>query len=83
MATFTYDDIVRISASAPDAARPGERAWVIGIVEEPRQRGTHLDLFPPGTVYLVEFEGGDAVDIHESYLSPDIEAGGPPAPDPV
>jgi hypothetical protein len=83
MTAFTYDDIVRVSANAPELARPGERAWVIGITEEEervRFRGSHFDAFPPGTVYLVEFEGGDAVDIHESHLSLDDQTESPRPP---
>ena len=67
---FTYDDIVRVKADAPAELRPGERAWVVGIAadEERHRRGSHFDQFPVGTVYLVEFEDGDALDIHQSMV---------------
>lgn len=65
---FTYNDIVRIKTDAPGQMRPGARAWVIGITAQHERRGSHFVQFPTGTVYLVEFENGDALDIHESML---------------
>ena len=65
---FTYDDVVRVKADAPAKMRPGAKAWVIGITAEGERRGKHFEQFPPGTVYLVEFAGGDAIDIHEGML---------------
>jgi hypothetical protein len=50
--------------------RPGQKAWVIGITTEHERSGSHFDQFAAGTVYLVEFEGGEALDIHESMLEP-------------
>lgn len=67
MAKFTYDDTVAVLASAPATLRPGALASVIGITEEPRQ-GSYFEQFPPGNVYLVEYEDGVAVSIHESNL---------------
>jgi len=67
---FTYDDTVRVKANAPAEARRGEQAWVIGITPEERRQGSHFDQFPPGTVYLLEFEGGDTLDVHESMIEP-------------
>jgi hypothetical protein len=66
---FTYDDIVRINQAAPNSLRPGQRAWVVGVVL-PQDRGgrPHYDQFPAGTVYTVEFENGDAIDVHEGFL---------------
>lgn len=68
---FTYDAIVRIRADSPADMHPGAKAWVIGITTEQEKRGKHFEQFPAGTVYLVEFEGGDAITIHESMLEPD------------
>lgn len=67
---FTYDDIVCVKADAPAELRPGELAWVVGITadEDRHRRGSHFDQFPVGTVLLVEFEDGDALDIHESMV---------------
>lgn len=65
---FTYDDIVRIVEHAPAEMWPGELAWVIGITLTNQRRGSHFDQFPDGTIYLVEFEGGAALDIHENML---------------
>lgn len=69
-AMFTYDHVVRVEADAPTEIRPGETAWVIGITPDDKKRGSHFDRFPAGTVYLVEFEGGDAIDIHENMIEP-------------
>jgi hypothetical protein len=63
MARFICDDIVIIRDSAPAVERRGEKAWVIAVLED-RVRFP-LKQFPPGVVYAVEFEGGDAIDVHE------------------
>ncbi len=65
---FTYDDIIHVRADAPAEVRPGEKAWVIGITIERSPSGRHFEQFPSGTVNLVEFEDGDALDIHESMI---------------
>lgn len=67
MPKFTYGDTVKITAIASKSLRPSAIAYVVGVTEEPRQ-GVHFDQFPPGTVYLVEYADGVAVDIHESLL---------------
>jgi hypothetical protein len=68
---FTYNDIVLVKLAAPAEMRPGQKAWVIGITSENARTGTHFKQFPAGTVYLVEFEDGDALDVHESMLEAD------------
>ena len=72
MAKFDYDDTVQVIANASASLRPGRHASVVGIEEEPRRGSFYsfYEQFPPGTVYLIEFEGGDAVSIHESMLEP-------------
>jgi hypothetical protein len=65
---FTYDDIVRVRADAPPEMRPGAQAWVIGIATAQERRGSHFKGFPAGTVHLVEFEDGQAIDIHEALF---------------
>jgi hypothetical protein len=67
VAKFTYVDTVTVVANAPNALRPVELASVIGITEEPRQ-GAYFEQFPPGAIYLVEYEDGVAVSFHESHL---------------
>ena len=69
MSKFTYDDRVRVATTANREFRPGEIAWVIAVLEE-RPRGEYLDQFPPGVIYTVEYEDGEAIDIHESDLEP-------------
>lgn len=67
MVEFTWGDDAKIASTAPAELRPGSRVWVVGITQEPR-RGSHFEQFPPGTVYLVEFGDGVAIDVHESFL---------------
>lgn len=66
MSKFTYDDIVRVSDKAPLEIRPGERAWVVGVFDH--RLGGYFDQFPPGTIYLIEFEDGSSLEVHESML---------------
>ncbi|MGN6223066.1 hypothetical protein [Pseudoxanthomonas sp.] len=67
MNKYTYDDIVRVIPSAEKRLRPGAIAWVIGVFEE-RPAGEHFARFPAGVIYTIEYEDGEAVDIHESEL---------------
>lgn len=66
MARFTYDDIVRVRESAPAGARPGAKAWVVGVFEA--RPGKYFDTFPEGVIYTIEFEDGASIEIHESSL---------------
>ena len=68
MTKFTYDDIVKVAAHAPDALRPGKRAWIVGVFED--RPGSYFEKFPLGTVYSIEFEDGSSLEIHESNLEP-------------
>ena len=68
MRMFTYGDSVLVKANAPAEMRPGQKASVIGITTEHERSGSHFDQFPAGTIYLVEFEGGEALDIHGGML---------------
>lgn len=67
MSRFTYGDTVRIVMTAPERLRPGAIAWVIGVFEK-RPEGKYFDQFPTGEVYSIEYEDGEAVDVHESVL---------------
>lgn len=63
---FTWGDIVIISDAAPAEWRPGAIAWVVGVFECSE---THpVGDFPPGMVYLVEFEDGSATEVTEQVL---------------
>ena len=74
MAMFTYDDIVRVRKGAPESLRPGARAWVIAVFDRREDRpGKYFDMFPDGTVYMIEYEDGVAVNVHESDLQADSE----------
>jgi len=62
MADFTFGDLVETTADAPPIARPGSVASVCGMTTDPRRN------FPAGTIYLIEFPDGEAVEVHESFL---------------
>ncbi|MGH6846356.1 MAG: hypothetical protein ACREC0_02630 [Methylocella sp.] len=57
---------MKTKPTADQKARPGERAWVIAVLED----RSHFPLkqFAPGVVYTVEFEGGEAINVHEDDL---------------
>jgi len=68
---LTYDDLARVKVDAPAHLRPGQRCSVIAVIPDAeRRRFPSLELLPSGTVYFVEFEDGDALDVHERYLDP-------------
>lgn len=68
MNKFNYDDIVRVRSDAPQKFRPGERAWVVGVITEDKRIGLHYEQFLPGTIYTIEFEDGDSIDIQEESI---------------
>lgn len=70
MNKFNYDDVVRVRSDAHREFRPGERAWVAGVTTEDRRIGSHYEQFPLGTIYTIEFEDGDSLDIHEDSIEP-------------
>lgn len=65
---FNYDDMVRVTKDAEAHLRPGSCASVIGVFLE-RPAGSYFERFPEGVIYTIEFEDGQAVDVHESLLS--------------
>lgn len=65
---LTYDDTVMIKLDAAEPFRPGAKGWVVGITPPEERRGTHFEQFPEGVAYLVEFEDGEALDVHGSWL---------------
>ncbi|WP_144436619.1 hypothetical protein [Lysobacter antibioticus] len=67
MGKFTYDDVVRIVETADESLRPGSVGWVVGVFEE-RPVGSYFSQFPPGVVYTVEYEDGEAKEVHEDFL---------------
>jgi hypothetical protein len=68
MNKFTYGSAVLVSKDAPDHLRPGQPASVFGVFLLQDRKGSHFDQFAPGVVYSIEYENGDAVDIHEDFL---------------
>jgi hypothetical protein len=69
MARFSYDDTVRIVRCADEKYKPGAVVSIIGIFKE-KPSGSYFEEFPPGTIYTIEYENGEAIDIHESLLEP-------------
>ncbi len=67
MAKYDYNDSVYLMNIGKDNPRFGVLASVVGIIED-RLRWP-LSNFPPGVIYTIEFEGGDAMDVHEGSLS--------------
>jgi len=70
MPKFTWGDSVQIAEGAPANVRPGSPAAVVGISEQHQRRGSHLQEFPTGVVYTVEFEDGSDAEVHEDHLTP-------------
>lgn len=68
MSNFTYDDIVRVSATSGGKAAPARRAWIVGVFETDKELGPYWKEFPPGVVYTVEFEDGSSTEVHENDL---------------
>jgi len=68
MSKFSYNDIVTAKPDAPKELRPGERAWVVGIIEQEGRKDDFLKEFPEGIVYTIEFEDGLSVEAKESDL---------------
>ncbi|WKA25745.1 hypothetical protein [Bradyrhizobium roseum] len=68
MNKFTYDSSVRVKMGAPDHLRPGQPASVFGVFLPPDREGSYFDQFAPGVVYSIEYEDGEAADVHEDLL---------------
>jgi hypothetical protein len=68
MPDFTFDDVVRVKADAPENVHPGALAWVVMVFTESEREGEYFDRFPPGNVYSIEFEDGECLQVHESLI---------------
>ena len=64
MTKYNYGDIVKLLDG--DLSRIGHIAWIVGVFKF--RVGTFFDKFPEGTVYSIEFEDGDSVEVHELQL---------------
>jgi hypothetical protein len=56
----THGQEVQIAESAPTQDRPGARAWIVGIREDPSNRSSWLA--------IVEFEDGSSVELSVDVL---------------
>jgi len=73
MSKFTYDDIVRVkptvsvwenvARATKVGPRVGERAWVFAVLENQTRAP-----FAAGTIYGIEFEDGESIEVHEDDL---------------
>jgi hypothetical protein len=68
MPRFNYDDIVNVRSGASADLHPCKKAWVVAIFDT--RPGPYFDKFPDGVVYMVEFEDGSSLEIHENDLEP-------------
>ena len=68
MNKFGYGASVMVKKDAPDRLRPGQKASVFGVFLPQDRMGSYFDQFAPGVVYSIEYEDGDAADVHEDFL---------------
>ncbi len=67
MPPFDYNETVYLINVSKDDNHFGVMASVIAVTED-RVRWPYPQ-FPSGVVYTIEFEGGEAIDVHESSIS--------------
>jgi len=67
-AKFTYNDIVKIKLIANPILRPGVKAWIVGVFDTEKMKGSYFDQFKPGFVYSIEYEDGSSTEVHEDDL---------------
>jgi hypothetical protein len=65
---FTYDDIVIAARGARPEVRPGERAWVVGVIDDRATANLYYHLLPVEVLYMIQFEDGTQVRASESEL---------------
>ena len=68
MTKFTFDDTVKVAGFAPHQYRPGRVASIVGVYSEEEREHKFLEQYPHGVVYMIEFEGGEAVCVPERFL---------------
>lgn len=74
-AKFTWGDSLRVKAGAQPERRPGSSATVVGIREIEAEETARKYGAPVGaTLYLVEFQDGDAIEIPDAWVEPDTDA---------
>ncbi|OBP17060.1 hypothetical protein A5320_21495 [Rheinheimera sp. SA_1] len=71
MSKFKIDDTVKTKNVTHLQHFHGQIGSVINVFVD-RPAGKHFEQFPEGVVYAVEFENGEAIDIHESDLDLDV-----------
>ena len=63
---FDYNDRVKVCNASSDLARVDALAWIVGVLAS--RDGPFYDTFPPGQVYIIEYEDGSSHVIHENDL---------------
>lgn len=64
MMVYTWGDSVRVRDEAPRAYRPGSLAEIVGV----RDGGSTADAL--ASVYIIEFEDGESVEVEGEWLEP-------------
>jgi hypothetical protein len=67
MSKYTWNDVVIVREGADKKLRPGQTASIVRVRENAQRIG-YKDEFPEGTVYLIEFPDGTAIEAHEDDL---------------
>lgn len=67
MSKFNIDDTVKVKNFAHLEQYYGQIGSIINVFAE-RPAGSYFEQFPEGIVYAVEFENGEAIDVHEFDL---------------
>lgn len=67
MSKFHIDDTVAVKNVTHLEQYFGQAGSIINIFLK-RPPGKHFEQFPDGIVYAIEFESGEAIDVHESDL---------------
>jgi len=65
---LTHNDLVTMKYTAPPTRWRGASACVVGISDVEDRKDAFLEKFPTGTVYTIEFESGESITAHESWL---------------
>jgi hypothetical protein len=75
MTKFTYDDIVSAKENMRSELRPGDKAWVVGVVDN--LNGKEFRILPKDIYYVIEFEDGNSeqcveaeIQIHPANFEP-------------
>jgi hypothetical protein len=63
---FDYNDRVKVICASSNLSRLGALAWIVAVLET--RAGPFYDAFPPGQMYVIEYEDGSSHTVHENDL---------------